>query len=67
MPRPTGSFQNMHDPADHAPIVRSLDTTHICGQLRRNRAHCSSLSQNRFLRMTLIPLQKSNQDCIVGA
>jgi hypothetical protein len=43
--------------ADDTAIVRPLDTRTSVGSCGSIRFHCSSLSQNSFLRMTLIPFQ----------
>jgi hypothetical protein len=56
----------MHDAADDSAIVRSLDAPAIRRQARFDRFHCSSLSQNRFLRTVLV-LPKTNHDRIVRA
>ena len=52
------AFQNMHDAADDAAVVRPLDAPYIRRQMRSIRPHCSSLSQNRFLRTIPIPFQQ---------
>src|ERR1700685_1483349 len=30
------ALEHVHDPADHAPVIRALDTTHILRQMRVN-------------------------------
>ena len=30
------ALEHVHDPADHAPVIRALDTTHILRQMRLN-------------------------------
>jgi hypothetical protein len=48
----------MHDPADDPAIVYPLTPRTSLGKYGPIRAHCSSLSQNKFLRMIPIPFPK---------
>jgi hypothetical protein len=52
------ALENMHNAADDTPIVNSLDPANILRQMWLNPSHCSSFSQNKFLRMIPIPFQK---------
>ena len=52
------ALEHMHDAADHAAIVRSLNTSYIRRQMGL-RFHFSSLSQNRFLRIPDLPNESS--------
>ena len=53
----TATLEHMHDTADDAPVVRSLDAAHIRRQLRLDPRPLSSLSQNRFLLINLPPVR----------
>jgi hypothetical protein len=53
------ALENMHDPADDPAIVNPLHTS--VGKCRAIRAHCSSLSQNKFLRMIPIPSKNESE------
>src|SRR3954454_3693275 len=58
----------MYDAADDPAIVRPLDTPYSVGKCGSIRSHCSSLSQNKFLRTARIPKKTNhatwNQDCL---
>ena len=54
----TAAFQNMHDAADDAAVVRPLDAPYIRRQMRFDPSPLPSLSQNRFLRTIPIPFQQ---------
>jgi hypothetical protein len=55
---PTTAFQYVHDAANDATIIGSFDTAYVRRQVSFDPLHCSSLSQNRFLRMVPIPFQR---------
>jgi hypothetical protein len=57
------TLKHVYDSADHAPIIGTFDTAHICRQMRSIRAHCSSLSQNRFLLINPSPKYESISYC----
>ena len=59
----TATSKHVHDPADHAPVICSLDAAHIRRQMRFNSCPLSSLSQNRFLLIN--PSPNTNQYRIV--
>ena len=53
----TAAFQNMHDTADDAAVVRPLDAPYIRRQMRFDPSPLLVAQPNRFLRTIPIPFQ----------